>query len=321
MQQRQRHLSANRRHDAGHHAQQRELRPQRGAQQRLPGPQRAPDHQLLITLTHPDLYLRQQQQNAAGGDQNHHHLKRAAYLGQHLANLLQNRADIQQADGGEFAVELREHPVAVIPAEAGQPALRLAVKRPLREDKEEVRPQALPVDFTHAGHLRAKVLSIPGKGHAIAELDAQTLRQPLFNRHLARLRRPATGNQRIMIRTLAAPGEVKLPVQGFIFIALRHLTVNLRQAGAHDGVELGGAGLMFGEEGFHRHHLLRRDVNQEIVRTFRRQLLLPAVKQIAAQHQQQRQQHKRQRKGRQLAQGRPRLTQQTVHRQAQRQRF
>ena len=107
MQQRQRHLSANRRHHAGHHAQQGELRPQRGAQQRLSGSQRAPDHQLLITLAHSDLHLRQQQQNAAGGDQNHHHLKSAAYLSQHLANLLQNRANIQQADGGEFAVELR----------------------------------------------------------------------------------------------------------------------------------------------------------------------------------------------------------------------
>jgi hypothetical protein len=42
-----------------------------------------------------------------------------------------------------------------------------------------------------------------------------------------------------MIRTLAAPGQVQLAVQRFVFIALRHLTVNLRQAGAHDRVELG----------------------------------------------------------------------------------
>ena len=199
--------------------------------------------------------------------------------------------------------------------------MRLPVERPLRKDKEEVWPQALPVNFAHAGHLRAKLLSIPGKGHAIAELDAQPLRQPLFNRDLARFRRPASGHQRIMIRPLAAPGEVKLAVQGFIFIAFRRLTVDLRQAGAHDGIELSGAGLMFGKEGFHRHHLLRRDIDQKVVRTFRRQLLLPAIEQIAAQHQQQGQQHKRQRKGRQLAQGRPRLAQQTIHGQTQRQRF
>ncbi|MNR60465.1 hypothetical protein D3C85_1819530 [compost metagenome] len=75
---------------------------------------------------------------------------------------------------------------------------------------------------------------------------------------------------------------------------------------------------MFREEALQRRDLFRRDVNQEIVRAFRRKLLLPAVEQIAAQHQQHRQKHERQRKRRQLAERRPRLAQQAIDRQTYR---
>jgi hypothetical protein len=51
----------------------------------------------------------------------------------------------------------------------------------------------------------------------------------LLNRYLARLRRPAAGHQRIMIRTLFAPGEIKLAIQRFVFVPVRGVTVDLRQ--------------------------------------------------------------------------------------------
>ena len=51
---------------------------------------------------------------------------------------------------------------------------------------------------------------------------------------------------------------------------------------------------MLREETLQRRNLLRRDIDQKIVRTFRGKLLLPAIQQIAPQHQQQGQQHKRQ---------------------------
>ena len=272
-----------------------------------------------MPLAHTDLDLRQQQQHAAGRDQAHHHLQRPADLGEHLADLTQDGADIQQADGRKLAVQLGQHRGTVIPAEAGEPALRLPVQRPGGENKEEVGPQALPVDFAHAAHLRAEVLSIAGKGHRIADLHPQPLRQPLLNRYLARLRRPAAGHQRIMIRTLFAPGEIKLAIQRFVFVPVRGVAVDLRQTGPDDRIKFRRPRLVFGEESLHRHYLLRGDIDQKVVWALRGQLLLPAVEQIAAQHQQQRQQHKRQGKRRQLAEGRPRLAQQAVHRQTQRQ--
>ena len=274
-----------------------------------------------MPLAHTDLDLRQQQQHAAGRHQAHHHLQRPADLGEHLADLTQDGADIQQTDGGKLAVQLGQHRGTVIPAEAGEPALRLPVQRPGGENKEEVWPQALPVYFAHAADLRAELLGIAGKGHCIADLYPQPLRQPLLNRYLARLRRPAAGHQRIMIRTLFAPGEIKLAIQRFVFVPVRGLTVDLRQTGPDDRIEFRRPRLVFGEEGLHRHYLLRGDIDQKVVRALRGQLLLPAVKQIAAQHQQERQQHKRQGKRRQLAEGRPRLAQQAVHRQTQRQGF
>ena len=122
-----------------------------------------------------------------------------------------------------------------------------------------------------------------------------------------------------MIRTLFAPGEIKLAIQRFVFVPVRGVAVDLRQTGPDDRIEFRRPRLMFGEEGLHRHYLLRGDIDQEVVWALRGQLLLPAVEQIAAQHQQERQQHKRQGKRRQLAEGRPRLAQQAVHRQTQRQ--
>lgn len=50
------------RHQARHQPEQGKFALQRGAQQPFTGPQRAVDHQLLMTLTHADLHLRQQQQ-------------------------------------------------------------------------------------------------------------------------------------------------------------------------------------------------------------------------------------------------------------------
>ncbi len=99
----------------------------------------------------------------------------------------------------------------------------------------------------------------------------------------------------------------------------RHLLVYLGQAHPDDRVIGFRFDLVLLQEGFHLRHLRLGHVEQEIVRAVRRQLLLPAFEQIAAQHQQQRQQHERQRERRQLADGHPRLMQQAVDRQPQRQ--
>ena len=117
-----------------------------------------------------------------------------------------------------------------------------------------------------------------------------------------------------MVRTFRLPGQVEFAVERFILISLRRLAVDLRQSGAHDRIERLGNNVMLGQEALQRRHLLGRDVDQEIVRAFWRKLLLPAIQQIPAQHQQKRQQHKRQRKCRELAEGRPRLVQQSVNR-------
>ena len=237
-----------------------------------------------MTLTHPDLHLRQQQQHAANRDQHHHHLQRPAHLLQYLPDLSQDRADIQQADRRELAVKLGQHAVAVLPAEAGQPALGLPVQRPGREDKEEVGPQALPVNLAQAGDFRAEVLRIAGKGHRITQPDVEAFRQPLLHRHLPRFRRPVAGSDRVMIRAFILPGQIQLAVKRFIFITLGRLTVNLSQARPHDGVIRLGDNLVLRKKFLQRGDLLRGDVDQEIVRAFRRELLLPAIQQVAAQH-------------------------------------
>lgn len=156
LQHRQRHFRAYRRHQAGNQPQQGKLRPQRSAQQRFSCPQRAPDHQLLMALTHTDLHLRQQQQHAAGRHQPTI-TSSARLTSESTADLTQDGADIQQTDGGKLAVQLGQHRGTVIPAEAGEPALRLPVQRPGGENKEEVWPQALPVYFAHAADLRAEL--------------------------------------------------------------------------------------------------------------------------------------------------------------------
>ncbi|MNI60289.1 hypothetical protein D3C73_1154900 [compost metagenome] len=193
MQNRQRGFCANGRNQPGDHPQHGELAPKRGAQQFLARPQRPPDHQFLMPLTHADLHLSQQQQHATSGNQHHHHLQRPADLFKHLANLFEDRADIQQADGRKLAVKLRQHAVAIFPTEAGQPTLRLPVQRALREDKEEVRPQAFPVHLTQATDRSAEILGVTHKGHAIAKFDVQSLRQPFFHRHFTCFWRPASG--------------------------------------------------------------------------------------------------------------------------------
>ena len=121
-----------------------------------------------------------------------------------------------------------------------------------------------------------------------------------------------------MVRPFLLPGQVQFAVKRLIFISLRRLAVDLRQTRPHDRIERLGDNVMLRQEALQRRHLFGGNVNQEIVRAFRRKLLLPAIQQIPAQHQQKRQQHKRQRKCRELAEGRPRLVQQTVHRQPHR---
>ncbi|SAJ22498.1 Uncharacterised protein [Enterobacter cloacae] len=267
-----------------------------------------------MTLTHAHLHLRQQQQHTADGHQHYHHLQRAAHLLQHLPDLFEDRADIQQAHRRKFPVKLRQHAVAVFPAEAGEPALGLSVQRTRREDEEEVWSQAFPVHFTQAGNFGGEILGITGEGHAVAEVHLQACRQPLLHRHFPRFRRPGAGNDRVMVRTFRLPGQVEFAIERFILISLRRLAVDLRQAGAHDRIERFRNNVMLRQETLQRRHLFGSNVDQEIVRAFRRKLLLPAIQQIPAQHQQKRQQHKRQRKCRELAEGRPRLVQQSVNR-------
>ena len=58
----------------------------------------------------------------------------------------------------------------------------------------------------------------------------------------------------------------------------------LVQTRANDGIERLGDDVMLRQEALQRRNLLRGDIDQEIVRAFRRKLLLPAIQQIAAQH-------------------------------------
>lgn len=159
-----------------------------------------------MTLAHPYLYLRQQQQDAAGRYQHHHHLQRPADLAQYLADLPQDRTDIQQANGGKFTVELGDHLRLAIRAETGQPALRLPVQRARRENKEEVRAQALPVHMPQAGHFCREILGVASKGQRVTEPHIQPLRQFFFHRHFAYFGRPASGGDRVMVRTMILPG-------------------------------------------------------------------------------------------------------------------
>lgn len=123
-----------------------------------------------------------------------------------------------------------------------------------------------------------------------------------------------------MIRQIGQPGQVQLAVHRlaarivFMHPLGRQLLVYLGQAHPDDRIIGFRLDLVLLQEGFHLRHLRLGHVEQEIVRAVRRQLLLPAFEQIAAQHQQQRQQHERQRKCRQLADGHPRLMQQAVDR-------
>jgi hypothetical protein len=53
-----------------------------------------------------------------------------------------------------------------------------------------------------------------------------------------------------MIRTLFAPGEIKLAIQRFVFVPVRGVTVDLRQTGPDDRIEFRRPRLVFGEEVF-----------------------------------------------------------------------
>ncbi|MNH27888.1 hypothetical protein D3C79_880170 [compost metagenome] len=66
----------------------------------------------------------------------------------------------------------------------------------------------------------------------------------------------------------------------------RHLLINLGQAHAYNRVIGFRLDLVLPQEGFHLRHLRFGQVQQEVVRAVRWQLLLPAVEQIATQHQQ-----------------------------------
>ena len=88
-----------------------------------------------------------------------------------------------------------------------------------------------------------------------------------------------------MIRAGILPGQIKLAVQRLILIAFGRLLIDRRQTRPHNRIERFRDHLMLGQESLQRNHLLGGNVDQKIVRTFRRHLLLPAVEQIAAQHQ------------------------------------
>ncbi len=85
-----------------------------------------------------------------------------------------------------------------------------------------------------------------------------------------------------MLRALRLPGEIELAIERLILITHGGLAVNLRQPRANDGVKRLRDNLMLRQKRFHRVALLRCDINQKKVRAFRRQLLLPAVEQIAS---------------------------------------
>ncbi len=81
-----------------------------------------------MALTHTDLHLRQQQQHAAGRHQPT--ITSSARLTWRApADLTQDGADIQQTDGGNSRFSWSTSRT-VIPAEAGEPAMRLPVQRP-----------------------------------------------------------------------------------------------------------------------------------------------------------------------------------------------
>ena len=210
-------------------------------------------------------------------------------------------------------------------AEAGQPALRLAVERARWEDEVEVWFQAVPVHFTQAGNFGAEILRITVESYGIAELHAQTPRQPFVDRHFTGFRRPVACDQRIVIRQAVHPRQVQLAVHRLTARIVRfddigsNLVVNFGQTYTHNRIEGFRRGFVLMQEIRHLRDLLFSDVEQEIIRAVRRQLLLPAIQQVPAHHQQQGQQHKRHRERRQLAQRYPRLTQKAVHRQTQRQ--
>ena len=73
-----------------------------------------------------------------------------------------------------------------------------------------------------------------------------------------------------MLLPLVLPGEVQLAVQRFIFIPFGAVAVDLSEARADDRVERRRDHLMLRQEGFHLTDLFRGNVDQEIVRAFRR---------------------------------------------------
>ncbi|CAM3733715.1 hypothetical protein RAVI111496_08485 [Rahnella victoriana] len=247
------------------------------------GTQRAVHNQFLTSLTHTDLNLRQQQQSAAQHHQDHHHFQRPAHLLQHLSDLTQDRTDIQQTQRRELAVKLRDRAVITVIAETGQPALRLCIQRPRREDEVEIRLQAVPVHFSQAGNSGAELLRIAAEGHRIPEFQSQTSRQPFINRHFIGFWRPVTGDQRIMIRQPCHPGQIQLTVHRFAACVIRlndvggNLVVNFGQTNPHNRIEGFRRGVMLMQEIRHLRNLLFGDIEQEVIRAVRRQLLFPAI--------------------------------------------
>ena len=73
-----------------------------------------------------------------------------------------------------------------------------------------------------------------------------------------------------MLRPLILPGKVQLAVQRFIFITFGAMTVDLGETRANDRVKRRRDHLMLRQEGFHLTYLLRGNVDQKIVRAFRR---------------------------------------------------
>ena len=109
---------------------------------------------------------------------------------QHAADLFQDRADVQQAERWELAVELGQHLAVAVVAEAGEPGLRLAVQRARREDKVKVRLQAFPIHLAQAGDFGAERLGIAAEGQRVAQRDLQPPGDTFIHRDFAAFRRP-----------------------------------------------------------------------------------------------------------------------------------
>ncbi|MNT07369.1 hypothetical protein D3C71_1247340 [compost metagenome] len=170
--------------------------------------------------------------------------------------------------------------------------MRLTVQCTRREDKVKVRLQTFPIHLPQAGHLGAERLGIATEGQRIAQLDLEPPGNTLIHRHFAGLRRPTARQQRIVRRQIRQPGQVQFAIHRFTArIVLvhpfgRHLLVNLGQANTDNRIVGLRCNLMLLQESLHLRHLRFGQVQQEVVWAVRRQLLLPALEQIATQHQQ-----------------------------------